>query len=152
MYDKLGRVPSTTNPLGKTTAYEYDILGNVTKVPGPTGKITTAKYHAVGDLVETADPTGAKTKRHVRLPRPEADKHADRAAATTVSNTTTYDHGTGVCGTQPAACPRLRKVTSPGEVITEATYNSVGERRGCRACRPDQRSRCRSAGRPRRSS
>ncbi|MET7395183.1 LamG-like jellyroll fold domain-containing protein [Dactylosporangium sp. NPDC005572] len=127
VYDKLGRVTSTTNPLGKTTAYEYDTLGNVTKVTGPTGKITTAKYDKVGDLVETVDPTGAKTTAtYDYLGRKLTSTQIVRQP-TTVSNTTTYDYGTGVYGTQPAAGPWLRKVTSPGLVTAEMTYNNAGE-------------------------
>ncbi|MFF5234696.1 LamG-like jellyroll fold domain-containing protein [Dactylosporangium sp. NPDC000521] len=128
VYDKLGRTTSTTDPRNKTTSYEYDTLGNVTKVTGPTGKITTAKYDAVGDIIEAVDPTGAKTTAtYDYLGRKLTSTQVVRQP-TPVSNTTTYDYGTGVYGDEnPAAGPWLRKVTSPGGVTAEMTYNTLGE-------------------------
>ncbi|WP_327007728.1 hypothetical protein OHA72_10880 [Dactylosporangium sp. NBC_01737] len=123
VYDKLGRTTSTTDPRGKTTSYEYDTLGNVTKVTGPTGKITAAQYNAVGNLTEATDPTGAKTTAtYDYLGRKLTSTQIVRQPAP-VSNTTTYDYGTGVYGSGPW----LRKVTSPAGVTAEMTYNNIGE-------------------------
>ena len=128
VYDKLGRTTSTMDPRGKTTSYEYDTLGNVTKVTGPTGKITTAQYNAVGNLTETIDPTGAKsTATYDYLGRKLTSTQVVRQPSP-VSNTTTYDYGTGVYGADnPAAGPWLRKVTTPTGVTAEMTYNTQGE-------------------------
>ncbi|MEV0133053.1 LamG-like jellyroll fold domain-containing protein [Dactylosporangium sp. NPDC050688] len=128
VYDKLGRTTSTTDPRGKTTSYEYDTLGSVTKVTGPTGKITTAQYNAVGQLTEAIDPTGAKsTATYDYLGRTLTSTQVVRQPSP-ASNTTTYDYGTGVYGVDdPAAGPWLRKVTSPGGVTAEMTYNTQGE-------------------------
>ncbi|MGI5175945.1 LamG-like jellyroll fold domain-containing protein [Dactylosporangium sp. CA-152071] len=128
VYDKLGRTTSATDPRNKTTSYEYDTLGNVTKVTGPTGKITTAQYDAVGDLLEAVAPTGAKiTATYDYLGRKLTSTQVVRQPSP-VSNTTTYDYGTGVYGDEePAAGPWLRKVMSPGGVAAEMTYNTLGE-------------------------
>ena len=127
VYDKLGRTTSTTDPRNTTTSYEYDTLGNVTKVTGPTGKITTAQYNAVGQVTEAVDPTGAKTTAtYDYLGRKVTSTQVVRQPSP-VSNTTTYDYGTGVYGSGPEAGPWLRKVTSPGGVTAEMTYNTLGE-------------------------
>ncbi|WP_327007722.1 polymorphic toxin-type HINT domain-containing protein [Dactylosporangium sp. NBC_01737] len=127
VYDKLGRVSSTTDPRNKTTWFEYDTLGDVTKVTGPTGKITTAKYDGVGELIETVDPTGAKgTATYDFLGRKLTSTQIVRQP-TQVANTTLYDYGTGTYGSGPEAGPWLRKVTTPEGVSTEATYNNLGE-------------------------
>ncbi|MBT8228600.1 MAG: hypothetical protein HKP61_17650 [Dactylosporangium sp.] len=127
VYDKLGQVASTTDPLGKTTTYEYDTLGNRTKVTDPAGKVSTAAYDAVGDLLETVDQTGARsTATYDYLGRMLTSSQVVRQPAEEV-NTTTYDYGTGTYSDRPEAGPWLRTVTSPEGVVTSMTYNRFGE-------------------------
>ncbi|OZV84425.1 hypothetical protein CA850_00760 [Micromonospora echinospora] len=127
VYDKLGQVVSTTDPLGKTTSFEYDSLGNRIKVVDAYGKATDFVYDKVGDLLERVDPTGAKTTAtYDYLGRTLTTSQVVRQP-TPATHTTTYDYGTGAYGTTPAAGPWLRKVTTPEGVVTSTAYNWVGE-------------------------
>lgn len=127
VYDKLSQVTSTTDPRGKSTTYEYDPLGNVVKVTGPTGKVATAVYDKVGDLLETVDPTGARTTATYDFLGRKLTASQVVRQPSPVTNTTTYDYGTGVFGDTAEAGPWLRKVTSPDGVTATMTYNVVGE-------------------------
>ncbi|MEQ4305131.1 LamG-like jellyroll fold domain-containing protein [Plantactinospora sp. B6F1] len=127
VYDGLGRVEATIDPLDKETRYRYDSLDNPIEVIDPAGKVAKASYNAVGDLLETTDPTGAKrTATWDFLGRKLTSSEVVRQP-TPQTNTTFYDYGTGVYGTTPAAGPWLRKVTSPDGVTQQATYNWLGE-------------------------
>ncbi|MFI6164720.1 LamG-like jellyroll fold domain-containing protein [Micromonospora haikouensis] len=126
-YDGLGQVESTTDARGKTTTFEYDALGNTVQVTNPAGKVTTAAYDKVGDLLETVDPTGAKTTATYDYLGRVLTRSQVVRQPTPITNTTTYDYGTGAYGNTPAAGPWLRKVTTPEGVTTSTTYNWVGE-------------------------
>ncbi|MET8907613.1 LamG-like jellyroll fold domain-containing protein [Micromonospora sp. NPDC004551] len=122
-YNKLGQVSASTDPLDKTTTFEYDALGNTTKVTGPTGRSATAVYDKVGDLLESVDATGAKTTTtYDMLGRTLTTSDVVRQP-TPITNTTTYDYGTGAYGIGPW----LQKVTTPEGVSTSYGYNSAGE-------------------------
>jgi YD repeat-containing protein len=55
MYDALGRVTSTFDPLGQETAYRYDSLGRQTMVIAPGDILTQFMYNAAGQLMNKTD-------------------------------------------------------------------------------------------------
>ncbi|WP_239118632.1 ricin-type beta-trefoil lectin domain protein [Paractinoplanes ferrugineus] len=116
-YNEVGQVTASTDALGAETTYEYDPLGRTVKVTAPDDGVTEYEYTRNGDLYSHTDPTGAKVQSTYdylgRTVESTSTVRQDSAAYKT-----TYQYG---------ASPWPTRVTSPGNVVTTAKYNSVGE-------------------------
>ncbi|WP_203734089.1 ricin-type beta-trefoil lectin domain protein [Paractinoplanes durhamensis] len=116
-YNTVGQVASTTDALGAQTTYEYDLLGRTVKVTAPDEGVTEYEYTGNGDLASNTDPNGSTVaSTYDYLGRTLSSTSAVRQD--NAGYTTTYDY---------ASSPWPTKVTSPGNVVTTAKYNSVGE-------------------------
>ncbi|QLQ07293.1 MAG: RHS repeat protein [Anaerolineae bacterium] len=58
-YDDLGRLSSTTDPLGRVTAYQYDLLGNLTAKLLPNATAIQYTYDSMNRIVRTDYPGGS---------------------------------------------------------------------------------------------
>jgi RHS repeat-associated protein len=116
-YDSLGQLVTSTDPLGKQTAYSYDQLGRVARMTAPNGGQTNYTYDLVGDQLSETDPTGAlSTATYDYLGRKVTSTDVVRQDNT--NYTTEYSYGTGGW---------LTKTKSAAGVVTQATYNAAGE-------------------------
>ncbi|WP_387555189.1 HNH/endonuclease VII fold putative polymorphic toxin [Photorhabdus sp. RM126S] len=53
-----------TDPLGRTTAYEYSPYGELTGLLSPTGDVTAYDYDEYGQLTQVTQPDGARWRLH----------------------------------------------------------------------------------------
>ncbi|GID94378.1 hypothetical protein Adi01nite_37900 [Amorphoplanes digitatis] len=119
-YNEVGQVVATTDPLNATTRYEYDQFGRTVKVTAPDSGITRYSYSINGDVLRHTDPNGASVgSTYDYLGRTLKSTQAVRQASASYS--TEYAYGTN------GESPWPTKVTSPGRVTTQATYNAAGE-------------------------
>lgn len=61
VYGELGRLASTTDPMGVTTSYVYDVEGRVTEVVDEDGERTLTAHDDFGRPVVVTDPLGETT-------------------------------------------------------------------------------------------
>jgi RHS repeat-associated protein len=61
VYGELGRLESTTDPMGVTTTYTYDVEGRVTEVIDEDGEKTITDYDDFGRPTVVTDPLGETT-------------------------------------------------------------------------------------------
>jgi len=61
IYDSVGRVVSTTNAIGQTTALDYDAIGRLTIVTDANGGTVKYTYDANGNRLSMTDPNGNST-------------------------------------------------------------------------------------------
>jgi RHS repeat-associated protein len=59
-YDSVGRLLSTTDPLGHTTSYTYDAAGDITSSTDADGKTTQYQYDSSGNVTAVVSPDGSK--------------------------------------------------------------------------------------------
>ena len=62
-YDASGRLTTSTDPLGRKTAYALDVVsGDVSSIKGPDGKEVRFDYNRQGQLIATLYPDGTTTR------------------------------------------------------------------------------------------
>ncbi|MBB5872535.1 RHS repeat-associated protein [Allocatelliglobosispora scoriae] len=141
-YDDGGRLLTETNPLNQTTSYTYDQLGRVVKTTAPGPNSTTAvsktEYDIVGNVVKVTAPEGGVSgATYDHLGRQLTTSQIVTQDSGSPTYTTTNVYGAAVAGDSAAGYDLnaskygdggwLVKSTSPGGVVTKATYNSVGQ-------------------------
>ncbi|MFF3393655.1 LamG-like jellyroll fold domain-containing protein [Streptomyces sp. NPDC002669] len=122
-YDTAGNLTASTDPLGRTTRYAYDALGRLTGQTEPvsdTESITTSfGYDALGNRTRYTDGRGNDTIYTVNplgLPESVVEPATDRDPAPGDRTwTTAYD-----------AAGQAVKLTAPGGVVRERTYDRAG--------------------------
>ncbi|WP_299927059.1 RHS repeat-associated core domain-containing protein [uncultured Nocardioides sp.] len=76
LYDRFGRLASTTDALGATVSFGYDAAGRRTRVTDPRGKDWTVTYDERGDVVARRDPLG-RTHRYTYDAAGRLSSHTD---------------------------------------------------------------------------
>jgi RHS repeat-associated protein len=153
-FGPMGRVDSTTGPLGRISSYTYDAEGQNTSATDPAGAVTRTEYDTAGRVVKTIDaadretvntysPTGrllsstapgAQTTAYEYDLLGRAVKVTDARGGTT---TTTFTPGGRTASTTDAAglvttydydaAGRRVRVTAPGGRTTTTVLNAEGE-------------------------
>ena len=131
-YDGRGNLLSVTDPLGRTSRYEYDLLDRLVAEIDPTGAVWRTAYDGAGRVMSRTDPLGNVT-------RYEYDT-AGRLSATIdpLGNTTRYayddagrlvevvDAKGGVTSYEYDADDRRIALTTPAGLVTRYEYDASG--------------------------
>jgi RHS repeat-associated protein len=153
-YGPMGRVNSTTGPLGRTSSYTHDSEGRTVETTDPTGATTGTVYDPAGRVASTADPAGRVTSYvyddqgrvlSTTAPGGATSSNTYDLLGRTVTRTdprggvttTTYTPGGRVASvTNPAgltttygydAAGRRTTVTAPGNRVTTTVFNDDGQ-------------------------
>jgi YD repeat-containing protein len=62
VYDAMGRITQSIDPLGRTTAYQYNRLGQVIVKTNPDGSKLFHEYDALGNCIRVIDELGRSTR------------------------------------------------------------------------------------------
>ncbi|MCY0939522.1 LamG-like jellyroll fold domain-containing protein [Streptomyces sp. H34-S4] len=141
-YDALGRQTSQTDPLSRTTYFEYDQLGNLIRKTDPTaggaatlqapgattfngtttalsgGGVSTYTWTPTGQLLSSTDPTGARTES-------TWDELGRELTKTTIERKPTLRNLVFRYAWDDAGNQRLAR--SPGQGLSRATHNAANE-------------------------
>jgi len=112
-YDKLNRLTSVTDALGRSTSYEYDAMGNKTKEVDKKGIVTTYVYDELNHLKEEIR-KGVTTHSH------EYDPAGNHLSETDANGKTTFY--------QYDSLNRVVKKISPLALQTVYTYDKEGNK------------------------
>ncbi|HWH01888.1 MAG TPA: LamG-like jellyroll fold domain-containing protein, partial [Pilimelia sp.] len=122
-YDAVGQLVSEKDALDNETTYVYDQFGREARTVAPDGGVTKTAYTLNGDVTAQVDPTGAKVlQTYDYLGRTLTSTEVVRQ--TGANHTTTLSYGSDGSSPWPVS------VTSPKGVVTQFTYNAVGEQTG----------------------
>lgn len=127
-----GVLTQKTDPLGKSTTYEYDANRNLTKETAPDGSVTSYTYDGAGNMLTMTDPLG-KTTTYSYNSLGQVTSATDPLGRTTTSSydakgrlTESVDplgaRTTYVYDTQG----NLTSVTNPLNQTTSYTYDAAG--------------------------
>ena len=136
LYDGDGRLISTTDANGKTTAFAHNVGGRIETITDRAGNVTRHAYDDFGNVTRTDRPDGssvAMTYHHWSDGRPGDLKTSETVSGTFYdetgapqvrSFTTTYDYENP--GVPPKDDGLLRHVTDPLGHTTSFTYDPSG--------------------------
>lgn len=117
-YDLAGQMITMTDPVGRTTTYEYDALGRQVKVTLPDqDEGAELTYDAVGNVLTTTDQLGNTTTfTYDNLYRRTSEIDANPAEANQGTTTYTYD-----------ALGNMLTLTDPEQNTTTFTYDGLNQ-------------------------
>ena len=120
-YNALGKVLTTTDPLGHVTSNTYDAKGNLLTMTDALGNTTTNTYDAKGNLKTTTDALSNITAY-------EYDGYGNRIKQTTTTGAITYwtydGKGNKLSETDPRGNTTLYSYDASGKLIS--TENAIG--------------------------
>ncbi|WP_396447698.1 LamG-like jellyroll fold domain-containing protein [Actinomadura sp.] len=123
-YDLDGNPTDVTDPLGKTTHYDYTQLGDVATVTDASGGVTKTVYDTNGEALSVTTPTGAQTRQtYDHLGRPLTRTVLERRPSPTAA-TTTYSYA---ASNDNRGGTWLAAETTPDGATTSYGYDHMGE-------------------------
>jgi RHS repeat-associated protein len=128
--DPVGRLLSTTTPLGQRTRYEYNVLNRLTKIADPLGGMTQFGYDPNGNLLSVTDARNSVTSYAYNT----MDRLQTRTDPLLRSESYTYDNNgnlatftdrkSQVTGRMYDALDRLSQVTYADQSTTTYTWDA----------------------------